>query len=513
MSTPLPNQPRGFSLSAKVILMAVSVEIVLIAGGLFFEHRLLSNKSKKQTETALLTQVELIAKEIEVQKDKAPQFQLSTLELNPQFIFQVIDLNGHVFWDSKNSKRIHTQLVGHHPIFDEAKGNEIERKAFEFQSSSTHEEYIGAYQKSLGQYLVMGAVATRETLKSTYEIIEKLFLLSLLFCGLSFLLIVFLSRRIIRPIHDLTIAAKKMAQGEFDVAIAPTSSGEIGVLSDAFTSMARKMRELLKEEVQKVRIKQEVNVVAQLQQSLLPRDEIKTPQYEIQSYYQSATETGGDYWGYFETHDHLVLYVGDATGHGLSSAMLTAAARGCFSAMHRLMMEHPEIPIQPSHLLRYVNEAIMDCAQAELNMTMFVAMYSFHDQVLSYANAGHNPAWIVRNETGKSSIEVLSSMGPRLGESKLFETPANHETVLAENDILFLYTDGLLDCMNAAQVSYGKERARSRLTTTAQSQLNLSMLKSALIHEVKEFTESKPLRDDITFALFKMKPSWERELK
>ena len=149
-----------------------------------------------------------------------------------------------------------------------------------------------------------------------------------------------------------------------------------------------------------------------------------------------------------------------------------------------------------------MNEAIVDSAQSELNMTMFVAVYHLEDRTLHYSNAGHHAGWIVRMGD-EPKIEVLKSIGPRLGDQGVFHSPKDGATILGEKDVLFLYTDGILDCLNLAQETYGKNRLKEFLVQNFKKTEALQTIKEDLVKEVHHFIQNEPLRDDITFAFFK----------
>jgi len=500
----------SISLSAKFILFAVVMELLLISVGIYAAYTFLSRQQIQRVQIRLSSQVDLLSKELQLEKDRAPNFDFRHLELNPDLLFQVAGIEGpdagRILWDSRKPERIETRISGPHGLFDLAKSGPNSEKNIQFRIPGAPETFFGSYRKVLDRYVVMGAISSRAIDHDTNFILEKLVYLASLFCGVAFLLIVFFSNRIIRPIRKLTFAAEQIASGNFDLALkesGSTSNDEIGVLSRAFSIMAQRVRALLQDELQKVRMKQEVSNVAHIQQSLLPKPSIQASRYEIQSYYQSAAETGGDYWGYFEVKNHLVVYIADATGHGLTSAMLTVAARGCFSALHRLLVNRPELTPIPSKFLAYANDAVLESAQEELNMTMFVAVYSYEDGTLTYANAGHNPGWIVRNENGQRKIEVLKGSGVRLGESQHYVAPEDKQVRLNEGDAIFLYTDGILDCQNESQEQYGKARVKALLTELMQKHGNQSLetVRNGLVDDFTAFIGDRPLADDITFAL------------
>lgn len=495
---------RGFSLSTKFILFAVVSELILFAGGLYTAYSYLTNSRIQLVQQMLLTQVDLIGKQLELDRAAGASFRFGDLNLDPRFHFQVVDGSGRVYFDSKVSQRNERQVVGQHTLFDLVRQTPKARGLQEFHVPQSAETYLGGFSKALGDYFVMGAIPLRAIELDVYRILERFTVLGILFCGFSFIVIVLYSIRLIRPVRRLTRAARELSNGNFEVDISmPPSGDEIGTLAEAFTLMTERVRELLKEEVHKTRIEKEVHSVADIQQSLLPEDSINNPRFQIEGYYKSATETGGDYWGYFETDRYLVMYVADATGHGLPSAMLTAAARGCFSAVHRFATENPTLPLTPSQLLRLANEAVLDSAQEELNMTMFVVVYDFESKTIQYANAGHYPAWLIRSEEGGPKIELLQGTGPRLGENAEFQSPKDQVTTFNENDILFLYTDGLIDCVNAQGEPLGKPLAKETILLAVAGTQDLATIRTNLVQKLEEFSAGQPLPDDITFAFMK----------
>ncbi|MBS1958528.1 MAG: SpoIIE family protein phosphatase [Bdellovibrionales bacterium] len=496
---------RGFSLSTKFILFAVVLELILICGGLYTAYSYLSNQRISLAKTMLLAQVDLLTKQLELEKNEAPLFHFSELELSNLYSFQIIDESGRVYYDSIVPKRVQRQLVGPHPLLDLAKYSGQNRAIQEFNAPQTNELFFGAFRRSLGQYYVLGAVSHAAVEFDVLKILEKFLVLSILFSGMSFLSIVLFSIRMIRPIRRLTDAARKLSDGNFNVEIVPEGSDEIGVLSHSFAIMAGRVQDLLREEIQKIRIEKEVSSVADIQKTLLPDDSIETERFQLEGYYKSATETGGDYWGYFETPRYLVTYVADATGHGLPSAMLTSAARGCFSSIHRFAVENPQLALMPSQLLRLANEAVLDSAQKELNMTMFVTVYDFELKVMHYANAAHYPAWIIRMIEGLPKIQTLQGAGPRLGENQVFESPEDQSVEFGENDVLFLYTDGVLDCTDQQEAAFGKANLKQTVLQSMTDGQNLKGVRDRLAQTLENFIEGKQLDDDITFAFMKRK--------
>lgn len=498
---------RGFSLSTKFILFAAVLEIILISGGLLTAHSYLIAQRTQLVGKYLQSQVDWIAESFRA--DSPDDWK--KLSLDRQFHFQVLDRGGLVLSDRSHPDRKGRSIIGQHALWNQSRQHPSHSGVIETPLEQKQDWIIGAFRKSSGPdgVVILGAVSKAEVLIHEYRILEQFLALGLLFAGLSFLGIVLFSLRIIRPIRQLTSAARELSNGNFDVELSVSDRDEIGVLNESFALMAMRVQELLKEEIQKIRIEKEVHSVADIQQSLLPKSTVHSERFWIEGFYRSATETGGDYWGYFETPRYLVTYIADATGHGLPSAMLTSAAKGAFSAIHRFALENPQMSLFPSQLLRLANEAVVDSAHLELNMTMFIAIYDFDLQKMLYANAGHYQGWMIRRTGTESApqvtIESLKGTGQRLGESKDFVSPEDREAPWSDHDILFLYSDGLVDCTNPDGAALSKGAIKLAIDHAALERMDPEKIKKTIVERVDQHTQGLPLKDDITFALVKRK--------
>jgi len=189
--------------------------------------------------------------------------------------------------------------------------------------------------------------------------------------------------------------------------------------------------------------------------------------------------------------------------------MLTAAAHGCFSAIQKLLSEFPELQISPSKLLTIANQVIVDSAKNELNMTMFIATYDFEKKTMTYANAGHNTPWLLKTtrvtsgteaSSKEKGVESLRSRGTRLGEKAGFSPSENITIPFSDDDVLFLYTDGLLENVNKDGEEFGKARARERLVSKLP--LGMEGMAETLNLELDDFYRDIVPNDDVTYVMF-----------
>ena len=115
--------------------------------------------------------------------------------------------------------------------------------------------------------------------------------------------------------------------------------------------MSQKISELFEESVEKVLLEGELDIASTVQQTLIPPIFYEGDGLEVHSYYQAASRCGGDWWGIFRVRNRVCIAIGDATGHGLPSALITAGARSCLSMLHRMAERNPAFSYSPNEML------------------------------------------------------------------------------------------------------------------------------------------------------------------
>ncbi len=413
---------------------------------------------------------------------------------------QIVNRLGEILMDTRNQKMAGDRLNPANPLFAAASKSPISVGTLEYIMPETNETHLGTYVLPGYNVMILSTIKYKDAMKGTFMLLEKMLLVGLILLGASLIVVVVFSVRLTRPLAELTEATNVISAGNFDLVLKESSSDEIGILSRSMNRMSHKIKELLIESIEKVRIEQEVAIASNLQQNLIPPIEIETQKYAIRSHYQSAAECGGDWWGYLETDTEIMVLISDATGHGLPPAMLTAAAHGCFSAIRKILTEFPELAVTPNRLLHIANQVIVDSAKSELNMTMFIATYHFETRSMTYANAGHNTPWIIRQTGGKPKFEPMKARGSRLGEKSGFVPSEDFTIPFGDEDLMFLYTDGLLENVNEQKEEYGKDRVREKLT--AEINRGIRGMAENLNQDLENFYRGIVPNDDVTYVLF-----------
>ena len=149
-----------------------------------------------------------------------------------------------------------------------------------------------------------------------------------IFIGFIILIIsLIFTQTITNPLNKLMKRTETMSQGDFKTIVNVRSGDEIQLLAESFNFMTSKMHQILDQMKDKGRMESELQTAKVVQDSLFPPDTLIRDPYKLFGFYDSASECGGDWWGYKESGKKLYLFIGDATGHGVPAALVTASAR------------------------------------------------------------------------------------------------------------------------------------------------------------------------------------------
>lgn len=416
----------------------------------------------------------------------------------------ILNLRGDILFSSQPEALFIDKIIPNSRLFQEGVSSILRTGALEYTFDD--QRLLGSFHKPGLGLLVLTNTSWRRAMSATFTLAERFILLGLIAIGVAILFSVIFSKSLVAPLTRLTAATEKVAGGDFELQLPVKSRDEIGVLSSSFNVMSEKIQSLIQESVEKTRLEGELAIASTVQQTLIPPEEYSDPRISIVSHYESAAECGGDWWGFFGVGNRVSLMIADATGHGLPSALITAAARSCYSVMQKLAQEDPEFTFSPGAMLSYANRVVYDAAHGQIMMTFFNGVIDFDQQTLTYASAGHNPPWLFSQKSdGTFKQQSLVAKGMRLGEKK--EVPDYKERTISfsKNDILFLYTDGIIEGTNLAGEQFGKKRVKSLLESHLSA--GTTAMRDHLISEFKEHNADKAYDDDVTLAITTLLPT------
>jgi PAS domain S-box-containing protein len=273
------------------------------------------------------------------------------------------------------------------------------------------------------------------------------------------------------------------------------SEEETLVLSTIIEITARKAAEQQIREAQiNLAIAQsEIKIAQRIQASLSPSAPIRSTHFEVTGYCLPADQVGGDYFDYFyRNEDHLDMIIADVSGHSIGPALFMVETRSAIRTQ-------ASGSTTPAETLKVLNSFLFeDLDRSDYFITLFYLQYDITYQQLSFANAGHPPALLLR--ASQSECKQLDAEGLILGVNKnvIFE---ERNVTLSQGDLVLLYTDGLTEAENAHGEFFGLKRVNDILVEHAQH--SPEAIIEVLLEQLKQFCRSESFNDDITLMVFK----------
>jgi serine phosphatase RsbU (regulator of sigma subunit) len=303
--------------------------------------------------------------------------------------------------------------------------------------------------------------------------------------------------RMTRPIKALAVQTNRMSVGDLDAKVDVKSGDEIGMLGLQFNDMAARIRDLIETTKESAAMEKELEVAAVVQSTLVPDNEVATlGSIRLAGYFKSAAKCGGDWWSYHQLQeDKVLIIISDVTGHGIASAMITAAAKGVTTTLMGLTHGRIELPV----LLDSLNDTICSTGKGRFAMTCFASIYDAKTRVLTYSNAGHNFPYHYDGETRE--LTALALPGDRLGDFPKVGVEMSQIRLKAQDTIVW-YTDGLVECEDPSGQEYGERRLQS--TIQANAHLPPDQAVEMIANSAKMFYGSTPQKDDITLIVGKI---------
>ena len=308
-----------------------------------------------------------------------------------------------------------------------------------------------------------------------------------------------LARTITSAVDDLFTGTERVKSGNFEQRIAVRSDDQLGQLTASFNDMTGRIQHLLVEQDEKRRLEQELQIARTIQMSLLPQGGLDAPGMSVAALCTPAREIGGDYYDFLPLSGGRVgLLIADVSGKGASAALYMAELKG-------LMLSLSRIHTSPRALLIEANQIIANHLDSRSFITMTYAVIDREAGTVTCARAGHTP--FMRILAGGRSVEVLAPDGMVLGlnldRGERFERCLKELTFpIGAGDLLFFFTDGVSDAMDAEGSCFGESRLATFLS--AHAHLQPEQIRDRLIEEVAAFAQGQAQHDDITMVILRI---------
>mgnify|MGYP000662705783 FL=1 len=242
--------------------------------------------------------------------------------------------------------------------------------------------------------------------------------------------------------------------------------------------------------LEKQRIEESLKLAADIQMGMLPSTFPAYPErndFDLFAGIIPAKEVGGDFYDFFLIDKkHLCFVIGDVSGKGIPAALFMALTKTQIKASSSRRRTPGDVLYRANNDLCHENESGMFC-------TLFYGIMNMETGEVTYANAGHNPPYIINKNSEPVQIESTGGIALGVMEEMEFESAT---FTASKGDSIFLYTDGVNEAMNEADEEYSYERLEDYLKENSTG--SITDMVNRNLESVKEFAGTAPQSDDIT---------------
>jgi hypothetical protein len=243
---------------------------------------------------------------------------------------------------------------------------------------------------------------------------------------------------------------------------------------------------------------EELALARRVQNDLFPAEGTPTGNVEFAARFIPSRQVGGDLYDVFETDDGgVAMVLGDVSGKGLSAALLMGVVQGAVrtSSDSGLAERHEYAAERLNHLL------CMKTAR-ERFVSLFWCYLNREGTRLSYINAGHLPALLVRERFGKPDVWRLEQGGgPVLGVLP-GATYKQAEIDIKPGDILVVFSDGVSEATNAQGGEFGEDGIIE--SVKREWKKPAGGICDGILDDVRTFLGDEPPHDDQTLMVVRL---------
>ncbi|MBI5929548.1 MAG: PP2C family protein-serine/threonine phosphatase [Chloroflexi bacterium] len=243
---------------------------------------------------------------------------------------------------------------------------------------------------------------------------------------------------------------------------------------------------------------QELAFAGKVQASFLPSHLPQVEGWQLAATIDSARETCGDFYDLINFPDGKIGFVvADVADKGTGAALFMALSR---TLIRTYAFEYPD---EPATVLRAANERILQDTRTNLFVTVFYGVLNPIDGLLTYASAGHNPAFVL-NVKHINGVQKLARTGIPMG---MFDTGKWKQQTcqLSPADVLIMYTDGVTEAQDISGNLYSEDRLLKVIR--ANPALDCDNMRDTVVTDIHEFVGDAPQSDDITLMLVMRNPN------
>ena len=291
--------------------------------------------------------------------------------------------------------------------------------------------------------------------------------------------------------EDYLLVAKDGKELPVDFSVAPIRNE-----NDNTTGIVLAIRDATERTRVREMIHRELEATQEMQRNLLPANDVTVSGIQFNWLFHPSSFGAGDLINFFRLGDrYIVFYLLDVIGHGLPAAVMSMV-------LHRILS--PDLSkggilkstdsgfISPREVVTELNRQFYDRDGSQF-FTIVYGMVNTITGKATIARAGHH--YPILQKHG-APTELIEPDGLAVG---VFPDnhPQEYEGYFQAGDRLFIYSDGLVECLDTEQKQFSMERLTGFLDDKRQTDLHV--LAADLEREILEWRGKNQFDDDISF--------------
>lgn len=251
-------------------------------------------------------------------------------------------------------------------------------------------------------------------------------------------------------------------------------------------------KKLYKENIQRAQMQKELELAQSMQQMLFPKNLPNTHALQVAAAYLPHQQVGGDYYDFLALNNHEFIFcIADVSGKGIAAALLMSNIQATLHGLITYTHDLKDIVIQ-------LNKRVLQNAEGEKFVSMFIAKLNTRSQQFSYINAGHNaPLLFYENK-----FTELNKGCPLLGINDGLNQIETGTFDYTSEFTLLCYTDGLTDTYNFQNDSLSPDMLQQILYKNKGGAPEF--LNKAILFFAEEFKGENEFPDDIALLTLKV---------
>ena len=309
------------------------------------------------------------------------------------------------------------------------------------------------------------------------------------------------------PINELTKYVESYERGRFKESMYKfTSNNEITYLAKSFTLMNQRIEEYISEvnaaAKEAERTATEMGIASGIQQSMLNTEFPAFPdrkEFDLHAFMTPTAYVGGDFYDFFFTDEnHLALVIADVSGGSVSGAMFMMRAMTNIKNFAMVFSD-------PATILTKVNDELCTHNSEGMFVTVWIGILDINTGKMICANGGHEYPFIQRSG---EKFEILQDNHDLVLGGMEGIKYNDYEINLNPGDRIYVYTDGVPECMDKKENQFGMAATIDVLNNCLEQAENEALVSAKMLDDkvyeaLKQHMGTVAQYDDITMLCLK----------